>query len=184
MFRNAMSMRSLSLTVLSPGEVLGFGNRVAPFQTRWRHSIVKHHPVSARLPGQILDKFIPLERSQMPSILSPRGWRFRWANIKSSIASTLRSVFPVFISLFPFLRIDVFPTCSVGRLKRKLGSWSAVSFAEDAERRYEQMNKAFNRLVSPTHIGMVLRSRLMNHHLLSFFLFHLYSVETRWHWLK
>lgn len=58
-------------------------------QVRFRTQF-KQQAVSARLPGQILDKFIPYERAQLPSLFSPRGWRFRWVNLKSSIVSTLR----------------------------------------------------------------------------------------------
>jgi len=53
-------------------------------------AMMKAQPTQVRRPGTILDKFIPIEGKLMPSILSTRGWRSRWTNLKSNIFSTLR----------------------------------------------------------------------------------------------
>jgi len=72
-------------------------------------------------PGYVVDKFVPVPKSVMPSIFSSAGWALRWANLKGLVRSTL----------------------SVARIRQRLPGWKPIPFAEEMQRLFEQMNRAF-----------------------------------------
>ena len=72
-------------------------------------------------PGLIVDKFVPIPRSAMPSLFSRVGLALRWANVKGLVRSTV----------------------SVARLRQRLPGWKPIPFAEEVEKMFQDMNKAF-----------------------------------------